>query len=68
MLGIEMTRQDRRIRLCLSRRELARILQVDPLTLYRWETGRNQPGRLQFAEWGRILGELERGNRKETVR
>lgn len=51
---------ERRRALELSQRALAELLGVDRTTVWRWETGRDQPSLATTARWARALGaELE---------
>ena len=54
------TRRDRRVALGLTVEDLARILEVDQSTLYRWEQGQMGIHPLRDAAWGRTLRRLER--------
>lgn len=51
---------ERRRALEMSQRALGDLLGVDRTTIWRWETGRDQPSLATTARWARALGaELE---------
>lgn len=57
----------RRVALGLSMPELALLLEVSPLTVHRWETGKHRPRRRDVKLWARTLDALERGKRTAAV-
>ena len=43
----------------LSVRDMAAILKVNPVTYWRWEIGRERPGRERAIRWAEVAGDLE---------
>jgi DNA-binding XRE family transcriptional regulator len=39
----------------LSRPQLAKMAGIHPMTLYKWETGRAEPGMVEFASVARAM-------------